>query len=83
MSCNTLSKEKSTQIVFKKKDEITDCISPKVPIVVEPPVIVKYVTSGFNGVQIAWTIKVLFREKLKVILSYWSVISDCSYSSHT
>jgi len=53
LSCNTLSEEKSTQIVFKKKDEITNCISPRIPIVVEPPAIVKYVTSGFNGVQIA------------------------------
>ena len=76
-------KRESTWIEFKKSHQLTNCIPHWIPIFVEPPAIMEDVTSGFDWIRSAWTVKAFSWEKSQMIFPYWSMVCDSSSGSCT
>ena len=67
---------------LKERDELTNSISPQIPIVVESSTFIEDITSCFNQVITIWTTEIFLKEESQMIFSNQGIISDSSHSSY-
>ena len=67
-------------ISYQEQDEMTKWISSRIPVPIMPHAIMKNVSSWFDQIVSIWILEIFIRKEPKVVLSYWGMICNGSYS---